>query len=167
MAVTPKTKTTTTTKKPTVVKKTPTKTPVSKTKTKTTTTKTAAPVVEKELDIVVPSTKTIPSSDNNEQLWAASAYIFFLLPLFGKKTSLTMYHATQGLGYLVGMIAVNIITNILQLRILGGLISLILFIVWAILIISALRKEQTETIHLHTLGIKVIEFLKLQQYFSL
>lgn len=122
-------------------------------------------VTEKTEKILWEAEKVL--EENNENLWAASAYVFFLIPFLGKKTSLTMYHAMQWVWYTAAALWINIITNILHLRVLKWLISLVLLIVWIILIVSALRKEKKETVHLYTLGKKIIEFLKLEQYFSL
>ena len=69
----------------------------------------AIDMVDTAVHKTVAKAHTVMENKDNENLWAASAYIFFLIPFLGKKTSLTMYHATQSLGYTIAGIGVNII----------------------------------------------------------
>jgi uncharacterized membrane protein len=126
----------------------------------------AIDMVDTAVHKTVAKAHTVMENKDNENLWAASAYIFFLIPFLGKKTPLTMYHATQSLGYTIAGIGVNIITNVLHLRILSGIISLALLVVWILLLISAFKKEQRETLSLYALGNKVVELLGLGSYFK-
>jgi len=158
------------TRKPSA-KKTAAKKPLNKTVKKADTVGTkvdeAIDMVDTAIHNTVTKAQTAMTDKDNESFWAASAYIFFLIPFLGKKTSLTMYHATQSLGYTIAGIGVNIIINILHLRILSGIISIALLVIWGLLLIAAFKKEQRETLSLYTLGTKVIELLGLGDYFKI